>query len=51
MTEIIAMISSLIDKGFAYNVDGNVYFKVSAFKDYGKLSKQSIEDLVFQAPE
>lgn len=46
MTEIIAMISSLIEKGFAYNVDGNVYFRVSAFKEYGKLSKQSIDDLV-----
>lgn len=46
MAEIIAMISSLIDKGFAYNVDGNIYFRVSAFKDYGKLSKQSIEDLI-----
>ena len=45
MPEIIAMIKTLEEKGLAYNVDGNVYYHVDAFKDYGKLSKQSIDDL------
>lgn len=43
--EIIDMIKTLEEKGLAYNVDGNVYYRVDAFKDYGKLSKQSIDDL------
>ncbi|WP_373482367.1 cysteine--tRNA ligase [Acetobacterium sp.] len=45
MPEIIAMIKTLEEKGLAYNVGGNVYYHVDAFKDYGKLSKQSIDDL------
>ncbi|MCF6765568.1 cysteine--tRNA ligase [Thiotrichales bacterium 19S3-7] len=44
--EIVQMIASLIDKGYAYSTDkGDVYFRVGQFKDYGKLSKQSIEHL------
>ncbi|WP_303869581.1 cysteine--tRNA ligase [Acetobacterium wieringae] len=43
--EIIDMIKTLEEKGLAYNVDGNVYYRVDAFNDYGKLSKQSIDDL------
>jgi cysteinyl-tRNA synthetase len=43
--EIIAMIKTLEEKGLAYNIDGNVYYRVDHFRDYGKLSKQSIEDL------
>jgi len=39
-------VSDLIDKGYAYNVDGDVYFSTLKFKEYGKLSKQPIEDLV-----
>lgn len=43
---IIEMISTLINKGFAYYTDnGDVYFKMKSFKDYGKLSKQSIDEL------
>ena len=45
MPEIIDMIEQLIDRGLAYNIDGNVYYQVEHFHDYGKLSKQSIEDL------
>lgn len=45
MTEIIDMIKTLEEKELAYNVDGNVYYRVDHFKDYGKLSKQAIEDL------
>jgi len=44
--EIIKIVSDLIDKGYAYNVDGDVYFSTLKFKEYGKLSKQPIEDLV-----
>ncbi|MBI4855392.1 MAG: cysteine--tRNA ligase [Acetobacterium woodii] len=45
MPEIIAMIKTLEEKGLAYNVDGNVYYRVDEFEEYGKLSKQSIDDL------
>ncbi|MBF4695869.1 cysteine--tRNA ligase [Fusibacter ferrireducens] len=45
MDEIISFIKDLEDKGFAYEIDGNVYFAVSSFKPYGKLSRQSLEDL------
>lgn len=45
MSEIIEFIVGLIEKGFAYNVDGDVYYSTRSFKDYGKLSKQQIEDL------
>ncbi|MDD3237719.1 MAG: cysteine--tRNA ligase [Candidatus Gastranaerophilales bacterium] len=44
--EMIAIVKDLINKGFAYEVDGDVYFRVKKFKDYGKLSKQPIDDLV-----
>jgi cysteinyl-tRNA synthetase len=43
--EIINFIKDLVDKGFAYEVDGDVYFSVDKFKDYGKLSKRKLEDL------
>src|SRR5699024_1183498 len=43
--DIITFIEALIEKGFAYEVDGDVYFKPRAFKGYGKLSHQSIEEL------
>ena len=42
---IIDIIKKLEEKGCAYNVDGNVYFSAKTFKEYGKLSKQSLEDL------
>ena len=43
--EIIDMISTLIDKGFAYQSGNDVYYRTSAFADYGKLSYQPLEDL------
>jgi cysteinyl-tRNA synthetase len=43
--EIIEMVSKLIEKGYAYEVNGNVYFSVESFDDYGKLSGRSIEDM------
>ncbi len=45
MAPIIEMITTLEEKDLAYNKDGNVYFRVANFKDYGKLSKQSLDDL------
>ncbi len=42
---IIDIIKTLEEKGFAYNVDGNVYFATKKFREYGKLSKQPLEDL------
>ena len=42
---IIDVIKRLEEKGFAYNVDGNVYFSTKKFREYGKLSKQPLEDL------
>jgi cysteinyl-tRNA synthetase len=43
---MIEFIKGLVDKKAAYNVDGNVYFNIESAKDYGKLSKKSIEDLI-----
>lgn len=43
--EIIDIIKSLMDKGFAYEAGGDVYFRTLKFKEYGKLSHQPIEDL------
>lgn len=45
MDEIIAFINTLIDKGFAYQSAGDVYFRARKFKEYGKLSHQSLDDL------
>lgn len=44
--EIIDIIKSLEEKGYAYAVNGDVYFRTLKFKEYGKLSHQPIEDLV-----
>lgn len=43
--EIINIIKTLEEKGYAYAVDGDVYFRTLKFKEYGKLSHQPIEDL------
>ena len=45
MPEILQMIRTLLDKGFAYRVDGDVYYRVSAFPEYGCLSKRHLEDM------
>lgn len=44
--EQIEMIKELLEKGHAYEVDGDVYFDVSSFEEYGKLSGHKVEDLV-----
>lgn len=43
--EIIDIISTLVEKGYAYAVNGDVYFRTLKFKEYGKLSHQPIDDL------
>jgi cysteinyl-tRNA synthetase len=43
--EIVELIQNLIDKGYAYESGGDVYYRTEKFKDYGKLSHQNIEDL------
>jgi len=45
ISEMIDVIKGLADKGHAYVVDGDVYFRVASFKEYGKLSKRNLEDL------
>lgn len=45
MEAIISFVKDLIDLGYAYEVDGDVYYSTRDFKDYGKLSGQNIEDL------
>lgn len=43
--DIIALIQKLIDKGLAYETEGDVYYNVSGFEGYGKLSGQGLEEL------
>lgn len=43
--DITKAVQLLIEKGFAYEIEGDVYFDVSKFKDYGKLSKLSLEQI------
>lgn len=45
MDEIIAFVKTLEDKGYAYEVDGDVYFDTQAFEGYGKLSGQNMDEL------
>lgn len=46
MDKIINMIETLVEKGYAYEADGDVYFRTRKFDGYGKLSKQSLDDLI-----
>ncbi|HUL22218.1 MAG TPA: cysteine--tRNA ligase [Thermodesulfobacteriota bacterium] len=43
--EMIRLISTLVEKGYAYQGGGDVFFSVGKFKDYGKLSKRNLEDM------
>ncbi len=45
MDEIIEFVEALIEKGYAYEVDGDVYFSTKKFNEYGKLSGQNLDDL------
>jgi cysteinyl-tRNA synthetase len=49
--EIIELIETLEDRGYAYESNDSVYFDVTKFPDYGKLSNQSIEDVEAQGVE
>ena len=51
MAEIIALVKVLVDKGFAYESGGDVYFEVRKFAGYGKLSKRNLDDLIAGASE
>ncbi len=44
--EIIELVKTLVEKGYAYESDGDVYFSVEKFKDYGKLSHRKLEDMI-----
>lgn len=48
---IIKMISKLIEKGYAYEDNGTVYFDTKAFNEYGKLSKKNLDELIAGASE
>ena len=43
---MIEIVKGLIDKGYAYERDGSVYFEVNKFPEYGKLSKRDKEDMM-----
>ena len=45
IAEIVSLIGALVDKGFAYDAGGDVYFRVRAFPQYGRLSKRNVDDL------
>jgi len=45
ITDIVAMTETLVQKGLAYHVDGDVYFQVDKYPAYGRLSKRKLEDL------
>lgn len=45
MADIVRLIETLIAKGLAYQVNGDVYFEVAKFPDYGRLSKRRLEDM------
>ena len=50
--EIIDLVERLVDRGYAYEANGSVYFDVTSFEDYGKLSNQDIEEMEAQgSPE
>ena len=44
--DMIELIEILIEKGYGYQVDGNVYFAVEKFSDYGKLSKRKLDEMI-----
>lgn len=46
ISEIVSIIKGLMEKGYAYAVDGDVYFEVSKFHEYGKLSKRDLEEMI-----
>jgi cysteinyl-tRNA synthetase len=49
--EIVELIETLVEKGYAYETDGSVYFDVTTFEAYGKLSNQRVKELEAQGPD
>ncbi|KAA9406825.1 cysteine--tRNA ligase [Haloarcula sp. KBTZ06] len=49
--EIIDLVERLIEQGHAYEANGSVYFDVTSFEDYGKLSNQSVDDIESQGED
>lgn len=47
IAEIVALIQDLVEKGFAYESSGDVYFRTEKFAEYGKLSHQNLHELQF----
>ena len=45
MPEILEMIRTILEKGIAYQADGDVYYRVAAFPEYGQLSKRRLDDM------
>ena len=46
MEDIVRVVEALVEKGYAYPLDGDVYFRVQGFPGYGKLSRRSLEEMV-----
>ena len=46
--EIVGLVETLIEKGYAYESEGSVYFDVTAFEEYGKLSNQDLDEIEAQ---
>jgi cysteinyl-tRNA synthetase len=46
--EIVALVETLLDRGYAYEANGSVYFDVTEFDDYGKLSNQNLDEMESQ---
>jgi cysteinyl-tRNA synthetase len=49
--EIIELVKTLVERGYAYESGGDVYFEVKKFNEYGKLSKKNLDDLIAGASE
>jgi cysteinyl-tRNA synthetase len=48
--EIVALIEELVERGLAYEAGGDVYFRVARFGEYGRLSRQRLEEMVEEEP-
>jgi cysteinyl-tRNA synthetase len=49
--QIVRFISQLLDRGYAYEAEGDVYFRVARYPEYGELSRQRVDDVVGQDEE
>jgi len=45
ISEMQKIVGGLVDKGFAYEVDGDVFFEINKFEDYGKLSRRTLDEM------